>query len=106
MWSPTRLEDRSDWLRLLTEDGEALSMALANADEVKRPDPGSARRAREEEALPLAPADHVKRPLASTSATIHAGIRAAIRAPSASSPNPAISTSRVVSRAKLAMLAA
>jgi len=36
-----RLEDRSDWLRLLTEDGDALSIALANADEVRRPDPGS-----------------------------------------------------------------
>jgi error-prone DNA polymerase len=61
-----RLEDRSDWLRLLTEDGESLSLALANADEVKRPDPGSWRSSREEDtALPLAPADHVKRPLAS-----------------------------------------
>jgi len=61
-----RLEDRSDWLRLLTEDGEALSIALANADEVKRPDPGSWRGPPDEEApLPLAPADHVKRPLAS-----------------------------------------
>ena len=44
----------------------ALSSALANADEVKRPDPGSWRGAPDEEAaLPLAPADHVKRPLAS-----------------------------------------
>ena len=61
-----RLEDRSDWLSLLTEDGEALSCALANADEVKRPDPGSWRGPpAEEAALPLAPADHVKRPLAS-----------------------------------------
>jgi error-prone DNA polymerase len=61
-----RLEDRSDWLSLLTEDGESLSVALANADEVKRPDPGSWRGApAEEAALPLAPADHVKRPLAS-----------------------------------------
>jgi error-prone DNA polymerase len=61
-----RLEDRSDWLRRLTEDGEALSIALANADEVKRPDPGSWRGPPDEEApLPLAPADHVKRPLAS-----------------------------------------
>lgn len=61
-----RLEDRSDWLRLLTEDGECLSLALANADEVKRPDPGSWRSSREEEAsLPLAPADHVKHPLPS-----------------------------------------
>ncbi len=32
-----RLEDRSDWLRLLTEDGEALSLPLANADHVKHP---------------------------------------------------------------------
>jgi error-prone DNA polymerase len=30
-----RLEDRSDWLSLLTEDGDALSLALANADHVK-----------------------------------------------------------------------
>ncbi len=60
-----RLEDRSDWLSLLTEDGEALSVALANADEVKRPDPGSWRGTPDEAAaLPLAPADHVKRPLA------------------------------------------
>ena len=32
-----RLDDRSDWLRLLTEDGEALSIALAHADHVKHP---------------------------------------------------------------------
>ncbi|HEX2447639.1 MAG TPA: error-prone DNA polymerase [Methyloceanibacter sp.] len=60
-----RLDDRSDWLSLLTEEGEALSIALANADEVKRPDPGSWRGTAEEPPLPLAPADHVKRPLAS-----------------------------------------
>ncbi len=30
-----QLDDRSDWLRLLTEDGEALSTALAHADHVK-----------------------------------------------------------------------
>ena len=62
-----RLDDRSDWLRLLTEDGEAVSIALANADEVKRPDPGSWRGApeKDEAALPLAPTDHVKRPVAS-----------------------------------------
>jgi error-prone DNA polymerase len=36
-----KLDDRSDWLRLLTEDGDALSIALANADGVRRPDPGS-----------------------------------------------------------------
>jgi error-prone DNA polymerase len=44
-----RLEDRSDWLNLLSEDGEALSLALANADEVRRPDPGSWRHAPHEE---------------------------------------------------------
>jgi error-prone DNA polymerase len=32
-----RLEDRSDWLRLLTEDGQALSLAVAHADHVKHP---------------------------------------------------------------------
>jgi len=37
----TRLEDRSDWLHLLSEDGENLSLAVAHADEVRRPDPGS-----------------------------------------------------------------
>jgi error-prone DNA polymerase len=60
-----KLEDRSDWLSLLTEDGEALSVALANADEVKRPDPGSWRGAPDEAPLPLAPTDHVTRPPAS-----------------------------------------
>jgi len=44
-----RLEDRSDWLDCLTEDGEALSLALANADEVRRPDPGSWRHAPNED---------------------------------------------------------
>jgi error-prone DNA polymerase len=59
-----RLEDRSGWLSLLTEDGEALSIALANADEVRRPDPGSWRGLPGDEAkLPLSPADHIKRPL-------------------------------------------
>jgi len=38
-----RLEDRSDWLKLLSEDGLALKAPVANADEVLRPDPGSAR---------------------------------------------------------------
>jgi error-prone DNA polymerase len=42
-----RLEDRSDWLQLLTEDGEAVSLALAHADEVRRPEPGSWRGARD-----------------------------------------------------------
>src|SRR6185312_1445058 len=51
-----RLEDRSDWLRLLTENGENLSVALANADEIRRPEPGPWRSSREEKAsLPLAP---------------------------------------------------
>jgi error-prone DNA polymerase len=61
-----RLEDRSDWLRLLDEDGESLSVPVANADEVKRPDPGFWRSPPDEEQtpFPLAPADHVKRPLA------------------------------------------
>ena len=39
-----RLEDRSDWLaRLSEDDGSAMKVAIANADEVLRPDPGSAR---------------------------------------------------------------
>jgi len=61
-----RLEDRSDWLRLLDEDGDSLSVPVVNADEVKRPDPGSWRSPPDEEQtpFPLAPADHVKRPLA------------------------------------------
>ena len=42
-----RLADRSDWLQLLTEDGEALSLALAHADEVRRPEPGSWRSSRD-----------------------------------------------------------
>ena len=61
-----RLEDRSDWLRLLDEEADSMSVPLANADEVKRPDPGSWRSPPDEEQtpFPLAPADHVKRPLA------------------------------------------
>jgi error-prone DNA polymerase len=60
-----QLDDRSDWLRFLTEAGESLSPILANADEVKRPDPGSWRPSYEEEdaPLPLASADHVKHQL-------------------------------------------
>jgi error-prone DNA polymerase len=59
-----RLEDRSDWLHLLTEDGEEMDAALANADEVRRPDPGSWRssQAKPDLPLPLSPADHVKHP--------------------------------------------
>jgi error-prone DNA polymerase len=39
-----RIEDKSDWLMDLIEgDGEPMKVPLANADEVRRPDPGSAR---------------------------------------------------------------
>ena len=59
-----RLEDRSDWLHLLTEDGEEMEAALANADEVRRPDPGSWRSSKPKPdlPLPLSRADHVKHP--------------------------------------------
>jgi error-prone DNA polymerase len=62
-----RLEDRSDWLRLLDEEADSMSVPVANADEVKHPDPGSWRSPPHEEQapFPIAPADHVKRPLAS-----------------------------------------
>ena len=62
-----RLEDRSDWLRLLDEEADSMSVPVANADEVKRPDPGSWRSPPDEKQVPfpVAPADHVKRPLAS-----------------------------------------
>jgi error-prone DNA polymerase len=61
-----RLEDRSDWLRLLDEEAESMSVPVANPDEVKRPAPGSWRSPPDEEQtpFPIAPADHVKRPLA------------------------------------------
>jgi error-prone DNA polymerase len=61
-----RLEDRSDWLRLLDEETDSMTVPVANADEVKRPDPGSWRSSPDEEQtpFPLAPADHVKGPLA------------------------------------------
>lgn len=36
-----RIEDRSAWLALLSEDGGELKVPIANADEVARPDPGS-----------------------------------------------------------------
>jgi len=59
-----RLEDKNHWLDRLSEDGEALEAALANADEVRRPDPGSWRGSQPKPGLlpPLAAADHVKRP--------------------------------------------
>ncbi|MFO1169840.1 MAG: error-prone DNA polymerase [Hyphomicrobiaceae bacterium] len=37
------LEDRSPWLRRLAEEGPTMKVPIANADEVKRPEPGSAR---------------------------------------------------------------
>jgi error-prone DNA polymerase len=37
-----RLEDRSDWLQLLSAEAATMKAPLANADEVLRPDPGSA----------------------------------------------------------------
>jgi error-prone DNA polymerase len=43
-----RLEDRSDWLTLLDQDAEALSLLVAHADEIKRPEPGSWHPARDE----------------------------------------------------------
>src|SRR5262245_62103381 len=55
-----RLEDRSDWLRLLTENGENLSVALANADEIRRPEPGPWRNKSDELPLPIAHGDHVE----------------------------------------------
>ena len=58
-----RLEDRSDWLHLLTDDDADINVPIANADEVKRPDPGSWRSSDADAALPLAPADQVKKPL-------------------------------------------
>lgn len=57
----TSLEDKSSWLVQLSEWGEDFKPAVANADEVKRPDPGSARNTghprfarhpREERAIP------------------------------------------------------
>jgi error-prone DNA polymerase len=38
-----KLEDRSDWLRLLSEHGPEMTAPVANADEVSRPNTGSAR---------------------------------------------------------------
>jgi error-prone DNA polymerase len=38
----TRLEDRSDWLTLLSEWAREMKVPLSNADEVLRPNPGSA----------------------------------------------------------------
>jgi error-prone DNA polymerase len=38
-----RLEDRSDWLRFLSEDADHMKAPVANADHVRNPHPGSAR---------------------------------------------------------------
>ena len=38
-----RLVDRNDWLTELSDQDEVMPVAIANADEVRRPDPGSAR---------------------------------------------------------------
>jgi error-prone DNA polymerase len=43
-----RLTDRSDWLLRLSEWAADMSVPLANADEVKRPEPGSAHPSRKE----------------------------------------------------------
>ena len=60
-----RLEDRSDWLRLLTDDAETVIIPIANADEVRRPNPGSWRQRQDDPAAldpPVARADEVKPP--------------------------------------------
>ena len=69
-----RLEDKNHWLDSLSEDslgedglgedGAELEAAIANADEVRRPDPGSWRSSQSEPGLmpPVAAADHIKRP--------------------------------------------
>jgi error-prone DNA polymerase len=38
-----KLEDRSGWLNLLSDDAGDMPIPIANADEVRRPEPGSAR---------------------------------------------------------------
>jgi error-prone DNA polymerase len=38
-----RLEDRSDWLLALSDEAATMRIPIANADEVARPEPGSAR---------------------------------------------------------------
>ena len=55
-----RLEDRSDWLRLLTKNGENLSVALANADEIRRPEPGPWATSQMSFLFPSPHGDHVK----------------------------------------------
>ncbi|MGH6866120.1 MAG: OB-fold nucleic acid binding domain-containing protein, partial [Methyloceanibacter sp.] len=59
-----RLEDRSDWLRLLSEDSAPMDAPVSNADEVRRPEPGSWRPSpqKHEFVPPVANGDHVKHP--------------------------------------------
>ncbi len=47
-----RLEDRSDWLLLLSENAADMPVPIANADEVKHPDPGSARSSAQDARVP------------------------------------------------------
>jgi error-prone DNA polymerase len=42
-----KLEDRSDWLQLLSEEAADMKVPIANADEVLSPDPGSAHPSRD-----------------------------------------------------------
>src|SRR6476660_9081703 len=95
-----RLEDRSDWLRLLDEEADSISVPVANADEssAQTPAPGAPVRTRSRRLflsrLPITSSDR----LLPKSNLI--GILAATPAPSASCRNPAISISRVAVRAK------
>ena len=97
-----RLEDRSDWLRLLDEEADSMSVPVANADEVKRPRPRllalAARREKRPSRL-LLPITSSGRCLPRDD-PIRAGTRAVTPAPSASSPNPAISISGVATKSQ------
>ena len=57
-------DDQEGWTINLDEDGAPMEISIANADEVRRPDPGSWRSSQPKPGLPLplAAADHVKRP--------------------------------------------
>ena len=89
-----RLEDRSDWLRLLDEEADSMSVPVANADEVKhRPTPGARLPTRSKRPFPLRLPITSSGLLAPARNPIRAGTRAVTRAPSASSPNPATSIS-------------
>ena len=80
-----KLEDRSDWLQLLSEQAADMKVPVANADEVLRPDPGSARGPN--------PSPRIRRnfpKIRTPTKCIRAGRR--IRAMRASSPSHAIFT--------------